>query len=86
MAAFDWNLFNGILLLWLVFLIGRQRLILLHQRKLIEEVGSMLARTMAVLDIPYGEHQSLMAMMESIPRGDYPKEPDQDEWKKWEES
>lgn len=83
---FDWDLFNGILLLWLVFLVGRQWIILLHQRKLIGEVGSMLAETMDFLQVPHPDCQCPKCLIDSVPTGDYPKETSPDEWKKWEES
>ena len=85
MVAFDWNLFNSILLLWVLFSQARQRIILAHHRHLITEVGSMMARTMDHLHVPT-DCTCQRCLIDSVPTGDYPKEADPNAWKKWEDS
>jgi hypothetical protein len=83
---FDWNLFNGIILLWIVFVLGRQGIQQIHQCKMIMELGSMLSEAMDFLGVPHPDCTCDKCLMESIPTADYPKEKNPDEWKKWEDS
>jgi hypothetical protein len=85
MAAFDWNLFNGILLLWVLFSVARQRMILTHHRHVITEVGSMVARLLDHVGVSV-DCNCQRCLIDSVPTGDYPKEEDPNAWKQWEES